>query len=189
LDRIQLERAERGIQHDQEVAAGMAQEAVRLLDGLHDRGPFPLGRRHVVPVPTSRSARLTAFRTSGSLSCVTFCRTSRAAGVRIFPSAIAAQARVSGSSFRAKRPCLATSNFSSVAIPDSPASEPYASKNAIFSVRSESLSLLTTTAASIRANAFRWPRWPRNLTAVIRTSRSVSSIAFSSKRVALGLPI
>src|SRR2546427_1109713 len=188
LDRIELERPERGVEDDEEVAPGMTEEAVRRLDGLHHRGPFSAWRRQA-PVPTSRSARLTALRTSGSLSCDTFCKTSRAAGVRILPSAIAAQARVSGSSFRASRPPLGTSSFSSVPIPDSPASAPYASKNAIFSVRSASLSLLPTTAASMRGNAFRWPRWPRNLTAVMRTSRSSSSIAFSSRRVALGLPI
>src|SRR3989454_25900 len=186
LDRIELERPERGVEDDEEVAPGMTEEAVRRLDGRHHRGPFSAWRRQA-PVPTSRSARLTALRTSGSLSCDTFCKTSRAAGVRILPSAIAAQARVSGSSFRASRPPLGTSSFSSVPIPDSPASAPYASKNAIFSVRSASLRLLPTTAASMRGNAFRWPRWPRNLTAVMRTSRSASSIAFSSRRVAPGL--
>src|SRR6185503_14918649 len=191
LDRIQLERAERGIEHHQEVAAGMPEETVRRLDGFDHRGTPPARRGHAVPppAPTSRSARFTALRTSGSLSCVTFCKISRAAGVRILPSAIAAHARVSGSSLRASRPPFGTRIFSSAGIPDAPASDPYASKNAIFSVRSASLSLLPITAASMRGNALRCPRVPRNLTAVMRTSRSLSSIAFSSRRVAPGLAI
>src|SRR5258708_35780633 len=131
----------------------MTEEAVRRLGGLHHRGALASRRRHALP--TSRSARLTALRTSASLSCETFWRTSRAAGVRIFPSAIAAQARVSGSSFRDKRPPLATSSFSSVAIPDSPASAPYASKNALFSVEAPALNLVPTNAASVRQHAFR----------------------------------
>src|SRR2546425_9513444 len=109
------------------------------------------GARHVA---ASRSARLTALRTRGSLSCAVRSSTARASGVRILPSAIAAQARVSGSSFLASRP-LGASIFSSTAIPFPPTSEPKASKNAIFSVRSAFLSLPPVTAPSTRVAALR----------------------------------
>src|SRR3989442_1632401 len=95
LERIQLEGPEGGVEHHQELPPRVAQEPVRRLDGLHHRGaPRAAVRgRHA---PTSRSARLTAFRTRASLSCAAFSSTPRASALRIFPSAIAAQARVSG---------------------------------------------------------------------------------------------
>src|SRR5438094_633079 len=134
LDRIELERANRRVEHDQEFPPGVAQESVRGLDGLGDRA---LGRTARGHVPTSRSARVTALRTSGSLSWAARSRTARASGVRTLPSAIAAQARVSGSTFRASSP-LAASIFSSAGIPLAPTIAPNASKNVIFSVRSRS---------------------------------------------------
>src|SRR6266566_4648969 len=95
LDGIELERSEGGVQHDEEIPSGVPQEAVGGLDGI---GDGPAGRLAAAAhAPTSRSARLTALRTSGSLSWAARSSTARASGVRIFPSAIAAQARVSGS--------------------------------------------------------------------------------------------
>src|SRR2546422_2152894 len=122
LERIQLQGAEGGVEHHQELPPRVAQETVRRLDGLHHRGAprAALRGRHA---PTSRKARLTAFRTRASLSCAAFSSTPRASALRIFPSAIAAQARVSGSSFFESRP-LASSIFSSTAIPFAPASDP-----------------------------------------------------------------
>src|SRR6266576_159424 len=151
LDRIELERAHRRVEHDQEVPPGVAQESVRGLDGLGDRA---LGRTAGGHVPTSRRARVTALRTSGSLSCTARSSTARASGVRTLPSAIAAQARVSGSSFRVSSP-LAASIFSSAGIPLAPTSAPNASKNAIFSVRSAFRSLEPVTIDSMRAAALR----------------------------------
>src|SRR5206468_5979720 len=116
LDGIELERSERGVEHDQEVPARVAQETVRRLDGLGDRTAGRVAAGHV---PTSRSARATAFRTRGSLSCEARSSTARASGVRILPSAIAAHARVSGSSFLPSSPLLTTS-FSSAGIPFAP---------------------------------------------------------------------
>src|SRR5256885_11819293 len=132
LDRIELERAHRRVEHDQEVPPDVAQESVRGLDGLGDRA---LGRTAGSHVPTSRSARVTALRTSGSLSWAARSRTARASGVRTLPSAIAAQARVSGSSFLPSNPLVA-SIFSSVGMPRAPTSDPNASKNVILDRKS-----------------------------------------------------
>src|SRR6266513_1713995 len=184
LDGIELERAERGVQHHEELAARVAQEAVGRLDRLGDRR-LP-GRAAAAHPPTSRSARLTALRTSGSLSCAARSSTARASGVRTFPSAMAAQARVSGSAFLPSSP-LAASIFSSTGTPRAPTSEPNASKNVIFSVKSAFLSFEPVTMLSTRGAALRWPREARNRTAATRTSRSASSITFSSRRIALGL--
>src|SRR2546422_11770357 len=101
---------------------------------------------------------------------------------------MAAQARVSGSSRLASSP-LGVSIFSSSGIAFAPASEPYASKKTIFSVRSAFLSLPPVTAPSTLGNALRCPRAARYLTAAMRTSRSLSATAFSSRRIALGVPI
>src|SRR2546429_1373676 len=60
----------------------MPEETVRRLDGFRDR---LLGRAAAAHPPTSRSARLTALRTSGSLSCAARSSTARASGVRTFP--------------------------------------------------------------------------------------------------------
>src|SRR2546430_4667453 len=90
LERIELEGTDCGIEHDQKVPPRVAQEPVRGLDGLGDRAAGGAAGGHV---PTSRSARVTALRTSGSLSWAARSSTARAAGVRTFPSAIAAQAR------------------------------------------------------------------------------------------------
>src|SRR5207249_9466766 len=151
FDRIELEGANRRVQHDQKVPPRMAQEAVRGLDGLGDRAFGGTAGGHV---PTSRSARVTALRTSGSLSWAARSSTPRASGVRTLPSAIAAQARVSGSSFRPSSP-LAASIFSSAGIPLAPTSAPNASKNAIFSVRSALRSLEPVTIDWMRAAALR----------------------------------
>src|SRR6266516_708098 len=123
LDRIELERAHRRVEHDQEVPPGVAQESVRGLDGLGDRA---LGRTAGGHVPTSRSARVTALRTSGSLSWAA----------------------------RSSSP-LAASIFSSAGIPLEPTIAPNASKNVIFSVRSALRSLEPVTIASMRAAALR----------------------------------
>jgi len=55
---VELERAERGIEHDGEVAAGVTEETVRRLGVSIIEGRLP-GRRHVPPpaAATSRSAR------------------------------------------------------------------------------------------------------------------------------------
>src|SRR5438270_10144589 len=147
LDRIELEGAKSSIQHDEEVPSGVPQEAVGCLDGIRDGGA---GRGAAGHAPTSRSARVTALRTRGSLSCAARSSTARASGVRIFPSAMAAHARVSGASRLPSRP-LATRSLSSAAMPFAPTSAPYASKNAIFSVRSALRSLDPLTIASTRA--------------------------------------
>src|SRR5438445_13449366 len=152
LDGIELERPEGGVQHDEEIPAGVPQEAVGRLDGIGDGGA---GRRAAAGhAPTSRRARVTALRTSGSLSWAARSSTARASGVRIFPSAMAAHARVSGSSRLPSRP-FATSILSSAAMPFAPTSAPYASKNAIFSVRSALRSLEPLTIASTRPAALR----------------------------------
>src|SRR5438046_42180 len=152
LDRIELERAERGIEHDEKLAARVPQEAVGRLDRLGDRRLA--GRTAAAHPPTSRSARLTALRTSGSLSWAARSRTARASGVRTLPNAIAAQARVSGSSFLPSNP-LAASIFSRVAMPRAPTSDPNASKKIIFSVRSAFLSFEPVTTLSNRGAALR----------------------------------
>src|SRR5438046_8923469 len=77
LDRIELERANRRVEHDQEFPPGVAQESVRGLDGLGDRA---LGRTARGHVPASRSARVTAVRTSGSGSWAARSRTAGASG-------------------------------------------------------------------------------------------------------------
>src|SRR5207244_12257171 len=133
--------------HDQDVAAGVEEEAARGLDGLGDRptlnGAIPCH------APTSRSARLTAFFTSGSLSCAARSNTARASGVRILPSAMAAHARVSGSSFLPSR-LFTESIFSSAGMPFAPTSPPTASQKTIFSVRSAFLSFEPETMDSTR---------------------------------------
>src|SRR2546430_3067632 len=152
LDGIELEGSEGGVQHDEEIPSGMPQEAVGRLDGIGDGSAGRLaGAAHA---PTSRIARATALRTSGSLSWVARSSTARASGVRILPSAIAAHARVSGSSRLPSRP-LATSSLSSAGMPFAPTSAPYASKKAIFSVRSALRSLEPLTIVSTRAAALR----------------------------------
>src|SRR6267378_768401 len=152
LDRVELEGADRRVQHDQKFPSGVAQESVRGLDGLGDRatGGLAAGGH----VPTSRSARVTALRTSGSLSWAARSSTARASGVRTLPSAIAAQARVSGSSFLPSSP-LAASIFSRAGIPLAPTMAPNASKNVIFSVRSAFRSLEPVTIDSMRPAALR----------------------------------
>src|SRR5437899_11860782 len=127
----------------------MPEETVRRLDGFRDR---LLGRAAAAHPPTSRSARLTALRTSGSLSCAARSSTARASGVRTVPSALAAQARVAGSSFLPSSP-LAASIFSSTGTPRAPTSDPKASKNVIFSVRSAFLSFEPVTMLSTRGAA------------------------------------
>ena len=76
-------------------------------------------------------------------------RSSRASGVRIFPIAMAAQARVSEDSFIRSSPRGSSSALKGLS-PPAPAIEPYASKNAIFSVRSISFTALPSTAFSTR---------------------------------------
>ena len=92
LDRIELERAKRRIEDDQKVSPGVTQESVRRLHGLDHRRATGARLGHA---PTSRRARMTAFLTRGSLSSVAVSRAARASGERIFPNAMAAQARVS----------------------------------------------------------------------------------------------
>src|SRR5262249_38181708 len=94
--RVELEAAERGIEREQQRAPALAEPAVGGGAG------HLLGRRgHAAP---SRSARLTAFRTTSSLSSAARCNTSRASGVRLFPNAMAAQARGAADSFMRSRP-------------------------------------------------------------------------------------
>ena len=97
LDRIELEAAERGVDREQERAAALAELALASARGLE------FGRARVTGA-LSRSARLTAFRTTRSLSSRQRCSSSRASGERILPSAMAAQARVSGGSFSLSSP-------------------------------------------------------------------------------------
>src|ERR1041385_213134 len=68
-----LEGRERSAEDDREVAAGMTQDPVRGLDGLGNRAARRLASAPAPApapghVPTSRRARATALRTSGSLS-------------------------------------------------------------------------------------------------------------------------
>ncbi len=100
---------------------------------------------------------------------------------------MAAQARICGSSFRRMKP-LASSSGASVPRPFSPASRPYASKNAVFSVRSASRMLLPLSISCTRGSALRCPLAASTRTAWMRTSRSASLIAFSSCCMAPGDP-
>src|SRR4029077_1809145 len=151
LDRIELEGANGRVEHHQKIPPRMAQESVRGLDGLGDRAALRPAGNHV---PTSRSARVTALRTSGSLSWAARSRTARASGVRTLPRAMAAQARVSGSASLPSS-TLAASIFSSAGIPFAPTIAPNASKNVIFSVRSALRSFEPVTIDSMRDAALR----------------------------------
>ena len=98
-----------------------------------------------------------------------------ARGVPTRPSAIAAQARSSESSRRPRKP-LPLSIASRCATPASPHSAPYASKNAIFSVRSASRMRLALHHRLEARSTGRYARADSARTAATRTSRSASSM-------------
>src|SRR6266849_1653568 len=119
LERIELDRAQRGIERDHEIPSATTKLRADLLVPIAAAGP---GRRSRHSVPP-RIARLTAFLTITSFSPAARLRDSCAFLLLILPSAIAAQARVSESSFLPMNP-LALSRPSRSGTPASPARSP-----------------------------------------------------------------
>src|SRR3982751_2371425 len=176
LEGIELDRAQGGVERDHEISAAAAHVRARLLVGV---APHRLGRGGRGHAVAPLIARLTALRTITSFSPAALLSESAALAVLTLPSAIAAQARISESSFLPMKP-LALSSPSSNGTPASPHNNPNASKKAIFSVRLLSRRSLPLIAASIRGNAARAFRAPSARTATMRTSRSSSMSARSS---------
>src|SRR5215208_7119033 len=155
LERIKLDRAQRSVKRDHEVPSTAAHIRAGLpfsivADGLRRRS------RHAAP---PRMALLTAFLTTMSFSPAARLSDSAAFGELILPSAMAAQARISESSFLPMNP-LALRSPSRSGTPPSPERIPKASKNAIFSVRLLSRSAFPLIAASMRGKAARELRAP-----------------------------
>src|SRR6185437_5280419 len=96
FDGIELETPEHGVEREQQRPASLSELAV----GGRARCRIDWLRHGAL----SRRARLTALRTTRSLSSAARWRVSRASTVRIFPRAMAAQARTSEGSFNLKRP-------------------------------------------------------------------------------------
>src|SRR5205823_5134230 len=104
LERIQLDRTQRGVERDDDAPPFLANERVdrAFADRRGDRYRAARcwrvgGRRRTrhVPDPPERSARLTAFRTITSFSPAARCNDSCAFLPPILPSAMAAHARSS----------------------------------------------------------------------------------------------
>src|ERR1700674_5102316 len=96
LERIELDRAQRRVERDHERSSATANVGPRLAFALapHRFGDFPGGGQVAAP----RMALLTAFLTMTSFSLAALFSVSIAFADPILPSAIAAQARNSGSS-------------------------------------------------------------------------------------------
>src|SRR6185312_4605074 len=187
---IQLDGAQRAVRREEQIAPDLAEIPVvaalaHLLRGRR------LCRRHRGDghASPSRSARLMALRTRGSLSPAARRSASSALSLAMRPSAMAAQARMSGSTLRRSSEPRALSSASSASTPASPARSAYASNRAIFSVRSAARAVVPRTTLSTLGSALRCPAWPTARTAMTRISRSSSSSAFSRRRMAPGDPI
>src|SRR6185436_1289301 len=128
LERIELDRPQSGVEGDHEVSSAAADAGARLLLAVGPHWPRR-GGRHALP---PRIALLTAFLTMTSFSPVARWSASVAFAELILPSAMAAQARISPSSFLPMKP-FELSRPSRKGTPASPLKTPYASKNAIFS--------------------------------------------------------
>src|SRR5690606_26596525 len=150
LHRIELEAPEPGVHREQEVPSRVAQEGVAadLLFLALVAGAGLAGHA----VPPSRSARLTAVRTTSSLSSLYFSRMARASALRSRPSARAAAARTSTGSFRLKSPPAESIVPSSSRAPES-ALMAYAPKKRLRSVWSMGRCSLPCTTGSIRRSA------------------------------------
>src|SRR6185312_591974 len=152
-------------------------------------GLFPLAlvhRRLAHALP--RIARVAALRTTISLSPSALLTASSARSVPSLPSAIAALARVIGSSLRASSP-RGTRMLSSSGTDPSPPSVAYASKNAFFSLDDPSRVRRSLMARSNRASTGRYWRSAHALTTNSRMSRSLSSSPRSRTCIAPGDPI
>src|SRR2546423_3864331 len=174
FERIELDRSQRGVKCDHEVSAAAAEGGARLL--LFCRSRLRSWRAHAAAPP--RIALLTAFLTITSFSPAALFNAAVALGELIFPSAMAAHARISESSFFPMNP-LEFSSPSSRVTPASPHKRPYASKNAIFSPRLLSRRSRPLIATSILGSAARAFLAPSVRTATMRTSRSSSATARS----------
>src|SRR5687768_1287361 len=142
LDRVQFERLARCIQcvHDlpaERLDRGFTLNDVQVVHALVDS--------------CGRMALITALRTIAFSSFAAFSSAARDAGVPTLPSAIAAHARSSADCFRNK--LLPFSSLSSMFTLSAFATAPNASKNAIFSVRSVSRTILPWSTCSRRARA------------------------------------
>src|SRR5262249_22030790 len=186
LDGIELHGAQRAVQREDELPAGAADLRVAVRIAARGRGGSRW-RGHLVPPAGPRRALVTAMRTTTSFSPAALRSASNASCDPMRPRAIAAHARNSSSSRRPRNPRPLRIPSQS-GMPASPATAPYASKNAIRSVRS-ALRTLPFTAASRRAAAGLCGCAAYARAAFTRTSRSSSSSACSSACNAPGEPI
>ena len=154
FDRVELDRAQCGvIRVDRGCGPRVECRSRRRSDRRSDTSPQRIvGRAGGAVTRSLREARgsprCERRRPSPTTPCAA---TSAALLLEIRPSAIAAQARISESSRRPRKP-LPLSTVSRYSTPSSPASVPNASKNAIFSVGSASRIAFPFTAASIRGS-------------------------------------
>ena len=140
LDRIELERAECRVEHDEKVAAPHGAET-RPSSGRFRPCVGRGGPRAPSRSSTSRSAR--AHRVADQRLLVLRRRLERRArlGSADFARAPSRRRRASRDLPCARTCPWSSSTFASAATPSAPRSVPYASKNAIFSVRSALLEL------------------------------------------------